>query len=693
MLKRSRGMRWTVTGLALSLSVLGLTISLSSAGASTASKYAASKNWTIKLANLVAGSPTYAYPFIGPADFTVSNVSDFQYLMYRPLYWFGNTTNGAVEVNEGQSLAALPVMSNHDKTATIKLKSGYKWSNGEPVQANDVMEFLNLFASEPSGEASYAAPVKGVPVTIPDLFSSVTAPNTHTIVMNFIRPVSPTWLLNNPLSEVTPLPKAWDIMDSSWTFTTNTPAGYTASTAVTKAGGNLATVPGGCWSSTFIGDGNTTGPTSAFADENGTNTIVPAANATQAEKCEEVAATMNSFADDPVDYANTSTDTGKLWGLSDGAWKLTSYNSATAAMSWGRNPDYGGAKAYAKALEYVPCQSQTGDCYNLLLSGSVSATYIVGVPSNDLPVIKSLSQLSKTQDKALASKYDAVTAYNPVIGYSPLNFASTLTGVGEDSAMSGDTTPRSALFAQPYIVKALNDSYPVNAIVKDVDRGYGYSTFGPIPPYPPSNYTSLKSSPYALDKVAGEMTPHGWSKVGGIYTCEKPGTGNGECGANIAQGATMTFKVDAGVAGIPTAEEGDDAWVSAAKSQGINLVLNVETFDAVIAADTSASTTWDMYTGSGWEYAPDYYPSGEDLWLSGDPENVGSYNNATANKDIFGTLSGAVSMNTYENFMVNNSPVIWNTWNPIVGEHLKNVGGYVFEDTSNMNPELWYLKG
>jgi hypothetical protein len=43
--------------------------------------------------------------------------------------------------------------------------------------------------------------------------------------------------------------------------------------------------------------------------------------------------------------------------------------------------------------------------------------------------------------------------------------------------------------------------------------------------------------------------------------------------------------------------------------------------------------------------------------------------------------------------MVNTSPVIWNTWNPSVNEHLKDVGGYVFEDTSNMNPELWYLKG
>ncbi|MGA2294216.1 MAG: ABC transporter substrate-binding protein [Acidimicrobiales bacterium] len=693
MFKRSRVARWAVTGLALSLTVLGLTMSLSSAGASTASKYAASKNWTIKLANVTTGTPTYAYPFIGPSDFTVSNVSWFQYLMYRPLYWFGNTTTGAVQVNEAESLASLPKMSNGNKTATITLKSGYKWSNGEPVQANDVMEFLNLFASEPSGEASYAKPVKGVPVTIPDLFSSVTAPNTHTIVMNFIRPVSPSWLLNNPLSEVTPLPKSWDIMDASWKFTTNTAAGYTASTVVTKAGGNLATTPGGCWSSKFIGDGNKVGPTAAFADQNGLDTIVPKANAAQAEKCQEVVATMNSFANDVVDYAKTTTDTGKIWGTSDGPWKLTSYDSATSSMSWGRNPSFGGPKAYAKALDYIPCQSETGDCYNLLLNGTVSATYLVGVPAADLPPITSLSQVTKSQDKALASKYDLSVSYEPVIGYSPLNFASTNTGVGEDSAMTGDTTPRGALLSQPYIVKALNDSYPVKAIVNDVYRGYGYSTYGPIPPYPPSNYTSLKSSPYALSKVAGEMTPHGWSKVNGIYTCEKPGTGASECGAKILKGATMTFRADGAVSGIPTAQAADEAWVSAAKGLGINIILKVETFDAVISADTSASTSWDLYTGSGWEYAPDYYPSGEDLWLTGDPENVGSYNNATANKDIMGTLSGSVSMNSYENFMVNNAPVIWNYWNPYTDEHLKNIGGFVEEDTANMNPELWYLKG
>jgi peptide/nickel transport system substrate-binding protein len=181
--------------------------------------------------------------------------------------------------------------------------------------------------------------------------------------------------------------------------------------------------------------------------------------------------------------------------------------------------------------------------------------------------------------------------------------------------------------------------------------------------------------------------------VNGIYTCEKPGTGSSECGAKILKGATMTFRADGAVSGIPTAQAADEAWVSAAKGLGINIILKVETFDAVISADTSTSTSWDLYTGSGWEYSPDYYPSGEDLWLTGDPENVGSYNNATANKDIMGTLSGSVSMNSYENFMVNNSPVIWTYWNPYTDEHLKNIGGFVEEDTANMNPELWYLKG
>src|SRR5215475_2913724 len=76
---------------------------------------------------------TYIFPFMGAAqhagDFSVYNVNDFQYLMYRPLYWFGTGVNPYI--NRDLSLAYPPAYNGNQ--VTIRLKSTYKWSNGEPV--------------------------------------------------------------------------------------------------------------------------------------------------------------------------------------------------------------------------------------------------------------------------------------------------------------------------------------------------------------------------------------------------------------------------------------------------------------------------------------------------------------------------------------------------------------------------------
>ena len=39
------------------------------------------------------------------------------------------------------SLANDPVWSNGDTTATITLKSNYKWSDGQPITSRDVLFF------------------------------------------------------------------------------------------------------------------------------------------------------------------------------------------------------------------------------------------------------------------------------------------------------------------------------------------------------------------------------------------------------------------------------------------------------------------------------------------------------------------------------------------------------------------------
>jgi peptide/nickel transport system substrate-binding protein len=62
--------------------------------------------------------------------------------MYRPLYMFGNN-GSSLAVNYSLSLANAPVYSNGGKTVVINMK-GWKWSNGETVDAADVMFWLNM---------------------------------------------------------------------------------------------------------------------------------------------------------------------------------------------------------------------------------------------------------------------------------------------------------------------------------------------------------------------------------------------------------------------------------------------------------------------------------------------------------------------------------------------------------------------
>ncbi len=118
-------------------------------------------------------TPNYIFPFMGFQFFSVTNIPQFQQLMYRPLYWFG--TGGQPTLNSSLSLAQNPVYSNNGTEVTMKLKP-YKFSNGEKLTAQDVVFWLNIDKVERYNWAGYT------PGAMPDDLSSVTAPNSTTVV-------------------------------------------------------------------------------------------------------------------------------------------------------------------------------------------------------------------------------------------------------------------------------------------------------------------------------------------------------------------------------------------------------------------------------------------------------------------------------------------------------------------------------
>ncbi len=149
------------------------------------------------LAEPPSTTPNYIFPFASSAYFSDINIWNLQSLLYRPLYWFGQ--NGQPTVNPSLSLAYPPTFNGSKVTIALK---HYMWSDGTPVTARDVMFWLNMEMADPAGYGGFT----GFPMDVRDI--TAVSPTVVTMVMD--KPYSPTWFLDNDLSQITPMPQAWD---------------------------------------------------------------------------------------------------------------------------------------------------------------------------------------------------------------------------------------------------------------------------------------------------------------------------------------------------------------------------------------------------------------------------------------------------------------------------------------------------
>jgi peptide/nickel transport system substrate-binding protein len=145
-----------------------------------------------------SSTPNYIFPYTSSTYCSDINSFDFQYLMYRPLYWFGVGSDPVM--NHSLSVANPPVFSGTKVTITLK---NYKWSNGTPVTAQDVMFWINMETAEPTDYCAYT----GFPGTV---VKDVTVVSPTELTMTMDKTYSTTWFLYNELSQITPLPAAWD---------------------------------------------------------------------------------------------------------------------------------------------------------------------------------------------------------------------------------------------------------------------------------------------------------------------------------------------------------------------------------------------------------------------------------------------------------------------------------------------------
>jgi peptide/nickel transport system substrate-binding protein len=173
------------------------------------------KGGVITQGQLTGSTPNYIFPIAPGANSGTGTFSLFTEL-FMPLY--AGPVGAEPKVNYGLSAANPPQYSNNDSVVTIPMKQGLKWSNGAPIDANDVVFWFDLLKAaikeSPANWGQYS------PGLIPDNIKSVTAKGKYTVVFTLKGTYNPGFFLLNQLQDTNggayPLPStAWNIASAN----------------------------------------------------------------------------------------------------------------------------------------------------------------------------------------------------------------------------------------------------------------------------------------------------------------------------------------------------------------------------------------------------------------------------------------------------------------------------------------------
>jgi peptide/nickel transport system substrate-binding protein len=308
-----RKLRLAAVGAVAAIAMVAAGCSSSGGGSSSSSSGGTAVSGGTATVALPAGvTYNYIFPFYPVTHASVYNLQ-FQYLLFRPLYIFGNNTSSSVAINYPLSPANPPKYSNGGKTVVVNMK-GWKWSNGETVDAKSLIFFLNMAEAEKANWYGYA------PGLLPDNLVSYKATGTNQVTLQLNRAWSTIWFTYNQLGELKPMPMAWDVTSLG-----------------AKAGS------GGC-------------TTDSKADN--------------WAKCKAVFTFLSAQASKAETYASNP-----LWSVVDGPWKLTSF-STTGNVTIVPNTKYSGSpKPKLSAVKFLPYTADSAE-YTSLKTGQINIGYI-----------------------------------------------------------------------------------------------------------------------------------------------------------------------------------------------------------------------------------------------------------------------------------------------------------------------------
>ena len=202
--------RWTMGAAAVSILALVLAGCGSSPTTSTSTPEPAWAKANEAIVPLPASVLLNAFNPILPLNaYSVYN-SQATYLMYKPLVFITNSDG----IDFSRSIAQSVAVSNNSQTFTVTLNPKWTWSNGNPVNSNDVAFTAALEAASCGSGAPYTYGGCGIGglSTIGSLagdgvgWMSIATPSATTFSITVNKPVSTVWFEHNGLGQIMPLP-------------------------------------------------------------------------------------------------------------------------------------------------------------------------------------------------------------------------------------------------------------------------------------------------------------------------------------------------------------------------------------------------------------------------------------------------------------------------------------------------------
>jgi peptide/nickel transport system substrate-binding protein len=630
-MRMSRKTRVAASAAALVVGASVLAGCSNSGGSSnTASGGTPKQGGTVRVAENPGTYATAIWPFVTLNQDSTSNVNGFQFLFFRPLYFWG--LNDQISNDASVSTGEAPVWSNGGKTVSITVKD-WKWSNGESLDAQDVLFWINMAKAEESQSAYYTPPNTAIGAEyFPDNIVSATA-SGQTVTLDLNKVYNQTWYDDNELSQITPMPMAWDVTS--------------------------ATTAGKCADDTF-------GTAAANTD------------------CSAVFKYLTKVSTDGATFA-----TNPLWQVVDGPWRLKSYNSTSGAYSIVPNKSYSGPqKPYLGEVDYVPFTSDTAE-YGQLKAGSSGANAIqVGyVDSADLP---KYVPSNPNSDNPLKNKgYSFSPTYQlDAISYYQVNETNTTTGalfkqpyfmqaVQDTVDQEGIITGFEKGWAYPTTsaVPSVPAGNPLSPAAKALTNTFSTNDAKSLLA---ANGWNTSTNPATCTKpgtAAGECGAGITAGEAASFSLDYP-SGEG----TVQQTATL-LSSDAAEADIKINVTG----------QTQNQIGN----EGAPCTTSTAAGCWEGLLYGGWVYAPDYYPTGDGLFATGAGANIWGASNPTLDKLIYQTtVSNNVSaMYAYEDYIDSHQQVIFLPNNLNGGSEVVN-GLYIGKGDpfQGAEPEYWYYE-